>query len=277
MFIMEEKRCRVLLCEDSTEGILSAVHRAYRFRYGHKYITIETRDDYEPSLFCDVEEIAVDLTKAEAVAKAVMEKISREAWNWVRMASMAGEPGKAQAVYRFLNVGFAVGPKVCRQLANDHVLTAFKLMRRVGRESDKLKGFVRFHELESGLLFSTISPKHQQLYILGEHFCDRMPEENWVIYDEQRQMACVHRAHGGFVIARDTPVNKAAADALSGKEQEFLDLWQTFFDHIEIRERRNPKLQMNLMPKRFWKHMDEMNGRVSVHGGPANSNTAGKP
>ena len=256
---MEEKRERLLLCEDSTEGILSAIHRAYMSRYGHKYITIKLKDCYELSLFCDIEEVSVNIENAESVAKAVMKKISPEAWRWVRMASMAGDPDKAQAIYRFLNIGFSAGQAVCRQLANDYVLAVFKLMRRVGRESDKLMGFVRFHELASGVLFSTISPRHQQLYILGEHFSDRMPGENWVIFDELRQMACIHRAHQGFVVLKDVPVNLRKAEAFSKAEEDFSKLWKTFFDHIEIHERRNLKLQMNMMPKRFWKHMDEMN------------------
>lgn len=263
---MEDKQSKVLLCDNSTEGILSAVHKAYMSRYGHRYISIELQECYEPSLFCETSYVPVDMEKAESVAKAVMEKISDEAWYWVRMASMAGDAGKAQAIYRFLNLGFAVGGGVCQQLANDYVLTVFKLMRKVSRESDKLLGFVRFHELESGILFAKIAPRHQQLYILGAHFSDRLPEENWVIYDEVREMACVHKAHQGFVVARDMPVNRKAMENYSGSEASFLSLWKTFFTQIEIKERRNPRLQMNLMPKRYWSNMDEMH--VTVTGTP---------
>ena len=255
---MEDKKPRILLCSDSTEGILSAVHSAYLSRYGHKYITIELKDSYEPSLFLDAFEVPVDIKKAESVARAVMEKLSMEAWSWVRHASMAAEPGKAQAIYRFLNVGFAAGPQVCQRLANDHVLAVYRLWRQVAREADKLMGFVRFRELESGILFAVIAPKHQQLYLLGEHFSDRFPEENWVIYDELRRMACIHRAGQGFAVANDVPVNPGAINRLSDAEQSFDALWKTFFRHIEISERANPKLQIQMMPKRFWRNLTEL-------------------
>ena len=80
---MEEKQIKVLLCQDSTEGILSAVHMAYLSRYGHKYINIELKDSWEPTLFCNVEDVVPDVAKAESVARAIMEKVSPEAWRWV--------------------------------------------------------------------------------------------------------------------------------------------------------------------------------------------------
>ncbi|HIS47950.1 MAG TPA: TIGR03915 family putative DNA repair protein [Candidatus Scybalocola faecigallinarum] len=255
---MEEKQIKVLLCQDSTEGILSAVHMAYLSRYGHKYINIELKDSWEPTLFCNVEDVVPDVAKAESVARAIMEKISPEAWRWVYQASMAGDPGKAQMIYRFLNLGFSAGRSICDHLSNEYVLSVYKLSRMVGRETDKLMGFVRFRELKSGILFSKISPKHQQLFFLGEHFADRLPEENWVIYDEIRHMACIHQARGPWAVARDMPLQEDAAELVSEAESDFADLWKTFFKHIEIRERCNPRLQMNMMPKRFWKHMTEM-------------------
>lgn len=45
---------------------------------------------------------------------------------------------------------------------------------------------------------------------------------------------------------------------LSRTEQDFEDLWRTFFRHIEIDARKNPRCQMNMMPKYFWKDMTEM-------------------
>ena len=35
------KTPRIYMCEDSLEGILSAVHAAYMSRYGHEYQSIE--------------------------------------------------------------------------------------------------------------------------------------------------------------------------------------------------------------------------------------------
>ena len=38
----------------------------------------------------------------------------------------------------------------------------------------------------------------------------------------------------------------------SEEEQQFRDLWLTFFDSIAITARVNPKLQAQNIPKRYW-------------------------
>ena len=38
---------------------------------------------------------------------------------------------------------------------------------------------------------------------------------------------------------------------------QYRHLWKRFYDTIEIKERRNPKLRMSNMPKRYWETMTE--------------------
>lgn len=256
-----EKCRRIYLCEDSLEGILSAIHVAYLSRYGHKYITIELLENHEPELFCEYIPVTVDMARAQSVSEAVRTKISEEAWQMMFMASLSASHGKPQAIYRFLNLGFVMGGAVCQHLSDDYVLQVFSMKREVGRETEKLKGFVRFRELDSGILFSKIAPKHHQLSLLGEHFADRLPMENWAIYDEQRHRACLHRAGEPWVLVDDVHMGEDEFRHISEAEAEFNRLWKTFFRHIEITERRNLRLQMNMMPKRYWSNMFEMDPR----------------
>jgi hypothetical protein len=37
-------------------------------------------------------------------------------------------------------------------------------------------------------------------------------------------------------------------------------LWREYFREIAIKERMNPRLQAKLMPRRYWKHLVEMEG-----------------
>ena len=46
-------------------------------------------------------------------------------------------------------------------------------------------------------------------------------------------------------------------DLLSDNDKLFQDLWRTYFKAICIRERTNPKKQLNDMPRRYWKYMTE--------------------
>ena len=39
----------------------------------------------------------------------------------------------------------------------------------------------------------------------------------------------------------------------------YLD-WQTFYNTIGIKERKNSRCQMNFMPKKYWPYIIEMSG-----------------
>ena len=46
-------------------------------------------------------------------------------------------------------------------------------------------------------------------------------------------------------------------EELTEKQEEYADLWKTFFDHIAIVERKNQKLQTNMLPLHYRKYMTE--------------------
>ena len=44
---------------------------------------------------------------------------------------------------------------------------------------------------------------------------------------------------------------------ISEKEQKYQELWKMFFKTIAISERKNPRCQMQYMPKKYWKDLVE--------------------
>ena len=46
--------------------------------------------------------------------------------------------------------------------------------------------------------------------------------------------------------------------SVSASEELWQKLWKRFVDSIAIKERINPRLQMQMLPKRFRKYMKEM-------------------
>ena len=77
-------------------------------------------------------------------------------------------------------------------------------------------------------------------------------------------------SHGGGVVRVtfedeaavpfDLSNGKMDADILSDDDKLFQDLWRTYFKAICIKERMNPRKQLNDMPRRYWKYMTEKNG-----------------
>ena len=105
----------------------------------------------------------------------------------------------------------------------------------------------------SWVLAGEIRPKNRVLPLLRPHFCDRMYNETFLLYDRTHHEALVHRG-GQWAIV---PMDSFKMAAPSAAEAQYRRLWKTFYDTIEIKERHNPKLRQTHMPKRYWETMTE--------------------
>ncbi len=247
----------VFLCENSPEGIFSGVYDAWMSRLGHKNVSLAVQGEYNYTLFSQCREVEACSWKAEKVVKAVREKISELAYSWIYRCALSPEPGRADVIYRFLIYGFHIGSGVTGYLQIPEVHGAFAMNRAVADEAHLLMEFVRFEELAGGILFAPINPKNDVTALLMPHFCDRMPEERFIIYDEKRKRAGVHT--GGrewyFVSGEETrPLSELAGKTDRG---EYAVLWRAFFSSIAVPERKNPVCQRSHLPLHFRSRMTE--------------------
>ena len=204
--------------------------------------------------------------KADKVARTIQCRLGSEFYDAILNAILSIVPAKkndldkADAVYHTLVLGLntAAGTRAIHDLSNPYVHRLFTLSRATANEAHHLLGFLRFSELENGVLFSTIHPKNNALPILAEHFTDRLPQENFMIYDENRQLAAVHAAGKNFMLVDASGIDQELLKRTSEKESAYQKLWLTFFNHIAIQARINPKLQVQNIPKRFWGDTPEL-------------------
>ncbi|MGB4658842.1 MAG: TIGR03915 family putative DNA repair protein [Mobilitalea sp.] len=252
---------RIYLCDDSIDGIFTAIYFAYSSRLGHANIKIEEKSEGSKysniELFAEYVAVDTDYELALKVSKSIKEKISQEAFEMVCRVALSDYVGKADLIYRFLILGFSVGGSIVEHLGNEVVGGMFKVNKNVGHEAHHLMGFVRFSEQENGVLTSVIHPKNHVLSILAPHFADRLPEERFIIYDEGRKIAAFHVPHHQWILAEVPEIDQAKLEDITLQEDEYRELWKAFFDHIVIKERINPKLQRNNLPLRFRGNMTE--------------------
>lgn len=252
----------IYLCDSTPDGIFTAVYDAWSSRLGHKNIRLEIEAELEgPELFCEYQKIETDGEKAEKVARSIERKLGYEVYEAVYRSALSEKPGRADDIYRFLILGFSVGSRVLEQLSHPYVRPVFERSRYVWKEWQHYQGFLRFSELESGILFAEIRPKNDILILLGEHFTDRFSGENWIIYEAGRKQAAVHKKGGSFIIMKNLEkeelLEKLGADGFSEKEEKMQLLWKKFVDTIAIEERKNEGLQKQMLPLRYREFMRE--------------------
>lgn len=254
----QNKRMRILMCHNSTEGILCGVYEAFTSRYGHAYQKLAVGPYTNGDLFSDIFSVDVDTGKAEKVVKAIVSKISEAAWYRVHLAAESDSQEKGEIIYRFLILAFANGSRVLNAMSVPEVMGLHKLSRSVSRETQHLCGFLRFQELQNHILYARLVSRHHVGMFLAEHFQDRMPMENWVIHDVDRDEIWMHRSGREWLYISHPDFKQDPQKMLSASEYEFTEWWKTFTESIAILERKNPKLQMQMLPKRYWKYMPEM-------------------
>jgi len=241
-----------ILFDGSMEGFLCILH-AYYYQ-GVAPIIIQEEDRHQPTLEMEEYYVITNDDHAKRVHQAIRKKISPDAEHHLTRAFLAdGEEDRFMALFRYLLLGFKVGAKLNDYLQEDCVLRVHKLSRHVGREAHLLTGFCRFAETQGQIYYCSIQPINYVLPILAEHFCDRMINQLWIIHDKVRNKAAVY--NGDYYVIADVP--SSTQIQYSENETHIQELWSTFFHSVNIEERKNPKVQRNLLPLYFRKSMTE--------------------
>lgn len=248
----------ILTCEDSLSGIFTAVYDGWKYASQGYLIEIRTETQDSMELFCIYKEIMPDEEKAWKVGRSIHTKLGIKVYENICYAIASDHPEKGTAIFYVLRQGFAGGKynkKVMEALADPYINLVARLRIKVWNEIHHFLGFIRFQEIK-GVLLSKISPENDILVMLAPHFENRFPGEAWMIYDEKRKKVLVHQVREKCMVYRDV----AFLDEESGylaEDDAYETLWKTFCQSIEIKERRNKKLQQQNVPKKFQVDMIE--------------------
>ena len=137
--------------------------------------------------------------------------------------------------------------------SDENTLTVLNTAEKVRFESHRMMGLLRFTPDEKGVYIACFSPDHFILPALDEYFSARFGKTAWAIIDEKRQLRLYSMTGECAKIAGQDACNENDS---SGDEWE--DLWCHYHKTINNESRQNTGLQRQLMPKRYWKYLPEM-------------------
>lgn len=249
----------VLICEDSIEGILTGVYKAYELKKDHNFIHLQTSGIENYRLFSTYQEVEADEEKSGKVLRIIYQRFGAEAYTQLCQAMVSCDTEKADAVYHTIVVGISgrYRGRLMDHLSNRYIRKAFSLSRNTGIEIHHLLGFLRFQELQNGVLLARYGPKNDITALLTPHFANRLPNEDFAIYDEQRKYYAVHpKGKQWYLVRGELPILKEQ-EVYTRQEAEYQMLYRHFCGSIAITDRKNLQLQRNMLPLRFRKYMVE--------------------
>lgn len=250
---------RVYICSDSEMGIFSAIYDAWKTKLGEDSLGIALRGMVEQELFCEYVEVEETEKKMLAVQNLIRRHLGQYAYWNIYHAMLSHDPQKADAILGMMLASRNIpdSTRIMEHLSHPKVQKVFALGRKVSNEAHYYLEFVRFSELEDGILFSEIEPRNRIVTCLGEHFTNRFPLENWMIYDKTHDEALVHEKGKQWVLVQHIQDNVKLKGKFAHAESLYVNLWKVFFQSISIKERASYERQRQNLPLLFRNQMTE--------------------
>ena len=260
---MEEK---YIICEDSLEGIFTAVYDAYALWEGHDHLHVQVGETDNYRLFATYLHSQPDFGKTEKVVRTLQSRLGEHVYGSICRAAASDGADKGDAVYHTVVDGITDGhgERTMENLRNPYVARTFALARRTDNEVNHELEFIRFQELKQGILYARIGPENNVMPFVMPHFADRLAPEDFMIHDENRGLFGVHPARGEWYLVSGVEQEAEEMQEVvqySDKEQQYQELFSLFHKTIAIKERGNKRLQQQMLPLRFREYMTEFQRR----------------
>jgi len=241
------------LYDGSFEGLLTALHDAVAS--DEKPGAVVHESDAEALLFIKNITITASPSKSDKMINFIIKTMSLDSLHNIFRAFLSDRNRPGEAIYEYIKAGLIHGRRVDSHICDERVRRVHDLRDSVSYETHRLLGLLRFSLTAEGIYYAKIEPDNNITGLLAPHFAKRLPDERWLIHD-------IGRGTGAFYDKNEWSVSEIGIDSepeFSNEEIKFRGLWKTFFRSVAIESRINPKLQRRCMPKRYWKHMIEMN------------------
>lgn len=208
---------------------------------------------YSPSLFENV--IELDIPSDKQILTKIQKSFGGYAANLMYYVFLSEEDNKEMILYYFFLNALKYQKNITLRRNLKCVNEVFRIFQYVTHEAHKLKGFLRFRELENKVLYAEMEPTNNVILILSNHFKKRLPNEYWIIRDVKRGILSIYDKKEVIVLDENTLIIDAN---FSEEEKDFEDLWKVFYKTIGIKERKNDRCRRNFMPKKYWKYILEV-------------------
>jgi probable DNA metabolism protein len=205
--------------------------------------------------------VITDEIKATRVMKGLKQRLSAEGLKNLYNIYLSEEEKSEEMMWRFVKYVFECKDNIEQNFSNSAVWDVKKLAKKVKREAHRMEAFVRFKLTKDHLFYAIIEPDHNVLPLIAGHFKGRYADQRWLIYDARRKYGIYYDLETLTTVELEFKLGagsaKAIAEICDEREEFFQELWRRYFSSVNIKARKNMRLHIQHMPKRYWKHLPE--------------------
>jgi len=199
--------------DNTLDGLLTAVFDSFFLK--QQQVMLLSEGEQLPLFAGEPHRVVTDSGKAERVWKGLEKHLSKDGLRMITISWLSEERALNQPLFNMickvfkphplppaspltplqrargtLGEGGAFGMKermdITQNASDEDVLAVRNTCRRVLHEQLRMKQFIRFQKAKDGTYLAVVSPDHNVLPLIIDHFQDRFNDQPWLIYDAKR-------------------------------------------------------------------------------------------
>ncbi|RZL49932.1 MAG: DNA metabolism protein [Pedobacter sp.] len=248
----------IYVFDGSLEGLLTAVFEYFERK--PKSVTLIVEKFYQPDAFTETLHIKNDRRKADRVWHGLQKKLDKQWRRKFYCAYLSELPEVFNSLFHFACYIFSTEEGAEKNYGNQFVLAISQTAIKVEREKHRMEAFIRFQHTADGIFYCGIDPDFNVLPLIVTHFKNRYADQQWIIYDLKRNYGLFYDLYHVEEITMELNLKnfkQPSTNQLNGKEELYANLWKDYFKSTNIEARKNTKLHVKHVPKRYWKYLTE--------------------
>lgn len=251
----------IFVFDGTLEGILTSIFECYSKKSA--VVKLVSTTWYQPDAFQESYEVISQPDKANRVWNGLQAKLGKEWMRALYTSFLSENPQTFQHLFDFVRYILDNPAGASGNYGNASVLAISQMDRKVHREKHRMEAFIRFQQTADGIFYAHIEPDFNVLPLLSDHFSKRYADQKWIIFDLKRKYGLFYDLDKVVEITFDftqdlsPALNALPAKVLDPKEELYALLWKDYFKSTNIPARKNMKLHIQHVPKRYWKYLSE--------------------
>lgn len=244
--------------DGSFDGLFTAIFEVFEYKFREAEI-VSAQYYVQKNMFAELHEVITQERKSERVLKKLEQSIGKNGIHELLKVFLSEDDHLEALILSAVrqSVQFP-GENILQNYADEDILRIAKINKSVSRERHRMTAFIRFEKMQDEIYFAKIDPDFNVLPLIKNHFQNRYQDQKWMIYDLRRQYGLLYNLTQCDFFYPDEKLNlNKYEEKFHEEEKKYQTLWQRYFTKTNIVERKNIKLHLQHVPKRYWKYLTE--------------------
>lgn len=250
---------QTLLYDGTFEGWLCAVFNVYEYKFTD--VEICTEESFNGNIFKNPQIICTNKKHSDRVWAGLKKKLTGIGLRNIYKTFLSEIEGIENVLLQYVQYVFNNTCSVENDFSHPAVVVVEKTVKKVGREKHRMEAFIRFQKTKDDLYYAVIDPDFNVVPLIQSHFVKRYADQRWIIYDTKRKYGIYFdkKLCTEITMTFDETTNggKEINQHFTADEEIYQGLWQCYFKNVNIAARKNTKLHLQHVPKRYWKYLTE--------------------